>query len=733
VVALNGTPTLLERAVLQTVRVYGSILKVTAPAGGRGAAHAAVQPSKLHGHFISFFNYGQEAVSEYLTKEAVKEVFQVHLVGPEHAMDRLKELTLGYTSMRMDTRRVYNYLTVYRAINGGEGLPELPSPEDLERKLVDLAAALPAMLVGDARLVTDETHVAMDRMASDDVAGVRVQPDDDEAEGSGDADRRDGGAAGDAAAGDAAGPRERAGGGDPGRAAAAEAGAAPEQRPPQPSETGGGNDAAAELFVDHRMISSRYGADNPAFGEDAVARTVHSVVVALAQQSQPAAGAAEGESESEGEGGGEDQGGADEPAARRAQQTLRAVEVARSAMAVNEFEENHKLIVGAFPADFLVAKGIHTVKSLPVKARQNLMRQFHGRFARNQELVFLLANQVQRHAHALAVHLRAKSDPASFEALTRLVGADDFGAILEDMANAPHEKLAQDVVREIEPHLVACSASVPFSAMARNRDVTSMYSLWRGFGLPSAFCTVSPDDVHNPLAVRLTVRTVRPDKFPESDDGFAACMLAGGDEVFQGVVSVKDPALRRYMADNPVAAAEAYNRLLTAVWRHLIGIEPIHLGGVGSKKSFLRRTKGLFGLARAACGATEEQFRKALHHHFVIWGDIPPEVLHAHFEAFMPALAEVLESMFQAEVRPSVHIADIARRALHAPMKRHHDDLNPGEDGYDALAETIAVRYNTHGHTFTCKCVARLPARSAAKRGSRLPAAARPEGKRFRV
>ena len=276
--ALNGAPTLLERAVLQTVRLYGSILKVTAPAGGRGSARAAVQPSKLHGHFISFFNYGQEAVSEYLTKEAVKEVFQVHLMGPDHTMDRLKELTLGYTTMRMDTRRVYNYLTVYRAINGGAGLPEIPSPVELERKLAALAEELPAMLVADARLVTDETHVAMDRMASDDVAGVRVHPDDDEAEGSGDADGRDGGAEGDAAAGDAAGPRERAGGGDPGRAAAAEAGAAPEQRPPQPSETGGGNDAAAELFVEHRMISSRYGADNPAFGEDAVARQVHSVV-----------------------------------------------------------------------------------------------------------------------------------------------------------------------------------------------------------------------------------------------------------------------------------------------------------------------------------------------------------------------------------------------------------------------------------------------------------------------
>ena len=202
-------------------------------------------------------------------------------------------------------------------------------------------------------------------------------------------------------------------------------------------------------------------------------------------------------------------------------------------------------------------------------------------------------------------------------------------------------------------------------------------------------------------------------------------MRDGGEALFEGVVSVKDPALRRYMADNPVAAAEAYNRLLTAVWRHLIGIEPVHLGGVGSKKSTFKRVMGLFGLARAACGATEEQFRKALHHHFVIWGDIPPEVLQANFEAFMPALAEILESMFQAEVRPSVHIADIVRRALHAPMKRHPDDLSPGEDGYDELAETVAVRYNTHGHTFTCKCVARLPARSAAKRAARLPAAAR--------
>jgi len=156
-----------------------------------------------------------------------------------------------------------------------------------------------------------------------------------------------------------------------------------------------------------------------------------------------------------------------------------------------------------------------------------------------------------------------------------------------------------------------------------------------------------------------------------------------------------------------VAAAEAYNRLMTAVWRFLLGIEPRHLGGVGSKKSCASRTAGLFGEATGAVGANEEQGRTALHQHIVFWGGLHPEVLQANLEQFMePTLRGLLESMFKAEVRVDVHIADIIRREQRIPASRpgYMPHLKPGDPGFSLRAEMIAVQTNVHTHAPTCKC-----------------------------
>ena len=163
--------------------------------------------------------------------------------------------------------------------------------------------------------------------------------------------------------------------------------------------------------------------------------------------------------------------------------------------------------------------------------------------------------------------------------------------------------------------------------------------------------------------------------------------------------------------------------MLRAVWSIFLGIDPSHLDN--SKKTVPPecRPKGLFGRTRAAFGATEEQGRTALHHHFIVWGDVPPEVVQQHFPRFWDAIQHCVDSMFVAEVPRDVHIADIMRRQLKEPGHRwaFNDVVMPGTDNFTTKVAMQAVQCNLHvTHSFTCKYVmVSLPTRIRNCFGSR--------------
>ena len=164
-------PTVLERAVLQDVRAFGSILKLTID----GA-------SRLAGHFISFFAEGTERIVNYMTADAVKTHLRVQLVGPAgNGIDKLKQLCRQHADMQVGARVLYNYLAVRRALHPDD--PEgalrsaLPSALDLEARLEALARALPEALIADATVATDELVRDVEQAAAaaaDDVAQVRA-------------------------------------------------------------------------------------------------------------------------------------------------------------------------------------------------------------------------------------------------------------------------------------------------------------------------------------------------------------------------------------------------------------------------------------------------------------------------------------------------------------------------------------------------------------------------------
>ena len=76
-------------------------------------------------------------------------------------------------------------------------------------------------------------------------------------------------------------------------------------------------------------------------------------------------------------------------------------------------------------------------------------------------------------------------------------------------------------------------------------------------------------------------------------------------------IRLDESNLRRIVGDNPVAAAEVFNRMLVTIWRVLFGLQPSHLNGKGTKRTSLLYTSspGIFGPLSAAFGCTEERHR----------------------------------------------------------------------------------------------------------------------------
>jgi hypothetical protein len=586
---------------------------------------------------------GPKSVAAYLSKERVLESFKVVLVGPDGQTDLLKQKALKLPSLHVDTRRIYNFLVVRRGlgVDTQSGSWEVPDIADLDT----VFKGLTELLVNSARRVTSETELAVECMIGNDVANVRGD-DDDEPELS-------------------TGPAAHA-------------------------ENDGDDMVDQTPDLDHRGVLSVNGVGGSAAFEQAIRICLQGVLKTV-RSTEPSNNTA--------------------PDGEDVQMPDVDMQSSRSSETVNEFTDNDTALYGAFWYEFFLNKGLKS-GSVSLTSRRHLLLQYTGVFARNQEFVFLLANQTQRHAHARAVSAQVKSSKKSFLGFVEILNDVTFIPDLQEGIKNPRGKAASKVLRRIKPLLVSCSANIPFSAVSRNGDITILYNMRRCFGLPAWFITVSPDDIHNPMVLRMALWTASCLGFPTTDEGFTEALRNGATSFSTGPpaatydIRLDEKNLRRIVGDNPVAAAEVFNRMLVTIWKVLFGLEPSHLNSKGSKRTspLWSASPGLFGNLSAAFGCTEEQTRKALHHHVLGFGGIPPELMQSMFPEFMIELGVILDTMLRAEVSPKVHVADIIRREMHVPGRRnaYFDCPEVSDPFFSEHSDVAEVSVGLHEHSLTC-------------------------------
>jgi hypothetical protein len=139
-------------------------------------------------------------------------------------------------------------------------------------------------------------------------------------------------------------------------------------------------------------------------------------------------------------------------------------------------------------------------------------------------------------------------------------------------------------------------------------------------------------------------------------------------------------------ADNPVASALVFKRVLDAVLCKLLGLPPAH---VTTSSPDPDETMGIFGRLRAYFGCIECQHAGTLHAHCAVWLDLSPAVfsriaVHRHL---IEAVTSVLNSMFVTAAPVEVHARDLLDKyAAHVAAEVAQTEADAAAEADEAVS-----------------------------------------------
>ena len=280
-----------------------------------------------------------------------------------------------------------------------------------------------------------------------------------------------------------------------------------------------------------------------------------------------------------------------------------------------EFEENDILLYSLFPEIFFLGRGLLQKGSVSTTAVRHLMLQYDNRAAKHLPLVFLLFNQMQRHAASQAVAATVKTNPEAFREFSKWVSDKDFITKLHEAQLNPCSDQSKQLLQLILPHIGLVDKNIPYSVSQRKSSMGHLYAMMYYLGMPTIYFTFSPDDTYSVLNIRLSNPQANNCTFPANESGIIDA-LKRGDAQFHDM-TITAAGLRTLLASGPgaVAAGEMFRLLVQSVFTNILGMPPCQ----EAKRTvpLPLRPHGVFGTITAAFGVTEEQARGSPHMHIV--------------------------------------------------------------------------------------------------------------------
>ena len=142
---------------------------------------------------------------------------------------------------------------------------------------------------------------------------------------------------------------------------------------------------------------------------------------------------------------------------------------------------------------------------------------------------------------------------------------------------------------------------MPHSKAAASNARTKMFAMTTHLGLPSLMLTITPTDDFN---FRIRIYS---DKYREDKSGQASPSEIDNYERINEFITECNDIRTKY----PGLCSWDFEQVLTVTIEHLIGWD--------STKGINKENHGIFGDVHGYCHADEEQGRKTLHAHILIW------------------------------------------------------------------------------------------------------------------
>jgi hypothetical protein len=413
------------------------------------------------------------------------------------------------------------------------------------------------------------------------------------------------------------------------------------------------------------------------------------------------------------------------------------VTLARNKVPVDSNGHSHLIFYGAWPMQFPLQTGLQLhSKGMDKSMHVHLLTQFTNVFAQEQNLVFSMFNFYTRKLNNENVHAKLRGKHDALDSLGSIIGSARFHERLQEAKMNPVGKDAQEVLRLVNPFLQITGAVMPFSTAEARGFYQELMAMSHRFGEASYWVTVSPGT--DSLSLRLSFPTLQRGKFPATSklpDGQKWTTLgqALGDsdtpsiklpcrcrpsntsfepeeelpaqddnaDVGEGLnigtmnFSTQSWNINKYAADNPVACADLFRRILAAVFDVLLGIPSVqHQRKTNMTEEHLKR-QGVFGQARACGSASEVQGRKALHVHMLVWTKLSPLFIQwaSGCPALMQRIAAVVQSHIQAHIPMEYHVdnmLDKERESIQHKSSLFRSCVNCPFVPYNGSARTLA-------------------------------------------
>ncbi|KAJ6437553.1 G1/S regulator [Purpureocillium lavendulum] len=305
-----------------------------------------------------------------------------------------------------------------------------------------------------------------------------------------------------------------------------------------------------------------------------------------------------------------------------------------------------------------------------------VLRRHGGRFATHHIFAFLVFNMgVKSRNRRVSMLSVTRKNFRKVERIVRSLTADRLKAASGELERSG--RTADEGVKELLRSLSLYGYRQPMSRELRLSMRHKIHALIVRYGVPAIWFTINPNDITNPVKLRLAAHRTRD---PEAAEEF----LRSLDMSFKRM---------RLSISDPMSSAIFFHREMTLFFEHYVKVGD----------------ESVFGRIAQYYGAVETNERGALHVHGLLWlhgnmrlssmlADIDGEEQAAHRER----ITQYIDSVFCEDLDQEGHCSIQAERSVTSDVSSLVENAEQFSAAFEEEANFCAGATQIHTHSATC-------------------------------